>query len=96
LVVSKNLEAGIQLSRAALVSAGLNNTDIENTLSTFRDINAEVMRDIIMYDDTADNAELFEKIQAKEDEEIIQEVIAEDGKEKEKEAEKEVRQEHEM
>jgi len=98
LVVCKNLEASLQLSKAALLSAGLNKNDIENTLSAFRDINSEVMKDIIMYDENAENTEIFEKAPTIEEveQEVLAEVIAEAGKEEEIKAEKEVRHENEL
>lgn len=52
LVVSKNLETGLQLSKAALSSVGVSNSEIETALGAFRDINSEVIKDVILYDET--------------------------------------------
>lgn len=46
LVVSKNLETGLQLSHAALSSVGMNAIEITNSLNAFREINSEIMKDI--------------------------------------------------
>ncbi len=51
LVISKNLETGLQLSHAALSSAGIKDSEIKSTLSAFREINSEVIKDIILYDE---------------------------------------------
>jgi CPA2 family monovalent cation:H+ antiporter-2 len=53
-VVSKNLETGLQLSYAALSSVGVGSSEIHNALGAFRDINSEVMRDVILYEDTGE------------------------------------------
>jgi CPA2 family monovalent cation:H+ antiporter-2 len=50
-VVSKNLETGLQLSNAALSSIGVSNAEIKDALQAFRDINVEVMRSTILYDE---------------------------------------------
>ncbi len=55
LVVSKNLETGLQLSHAALSSVGVNKNEINNALSAFRDINSEIIRDVILYDETGES-----------------------------------------
>lgn len=55
-VVSKNLETGLQLSHAALSSVGVNSSEINNALNAFREINFEVMKDVILFDEHA-NAE---------------------------------------
>ncbi len=52
LVVSKNLETGLQLSNAALASVGVSNSEINNALNAFRDINLEVMKSVILYDES--------------------------------------------
>ena len=62
-VVSKNLETGLQLSKAALSSVGVSNSEIEAMLSSFRDINSEVIKDVILYDESAGSGEIFEKNQ---------------------------------
>jgi monovalent cation:H+ antiporter-2, CPA2 family len=61
LVVSKNLETGLQLTKAALTSVGTAASEINNALSAFRDINSDVMRDVILYDDSGGSDEIFEK-----------------------------------
>ncbi len=55
LVVSKNLETGLQLTHAALSSVGVNRNEINNALSAFRDINSEIIRDVILYDETKES-----------------------------------------
>ena len=60
-VVSKNLETGLQLSSAALASIGVNSSEINNALSAFREINSEIIKDIILYDDGAGSGEIFKK-----------------------------------
>lgn len=61
LVVSKNLETGLQLTHAALTSVGVTSSEINNALSAFRDINSDVMRDVILYDENSGGEEIFEK-----------------------------------
>lgn len=61
LVVSKNLETGLQLTHAALSSVGINADEIKNALSAFRDINSDIMRDVILYDENSGGEEIFEK-----------------------------------
>ncbi len=61
LVVSKNLETGLQLTKAALTSVGTAAGEIDNALSAFRDINSDVMRDVILYDESSGGEEIFEK-----------------------------------
>ncbi len=51
-VVSKNLETGLQLSHAALASVGVGSSEISNALSAFREINSEVIKDVILYDES--------------------------------------------
>ena len=53
-VVSKNLETGLQLSRAALSSVGLNNLEITSIIESFRDINNEALKDLILFDENED------------------------------------------
>jgi CPA2 family monovalent cation:H+ antiporter-2 len=61
LVVSKNLETGLQLSHAALASVGTSSSEINSALSAFREINSEVIKDIILFDETGESGELFTK-----------------------------------
>ncbi len=61
LVVSKNLETGLQLTHAALTSVGTATSEISNALSAFRDINSDIMRDIILYEENSRSEEIFEK-----------------------------------
>ena len=61
LVISKNLETGLQMTHAALTSVGVTNSEINNALSAFRDINSDVMRDVILYDENSGGEEIFEK-----------------------------------
>ena len=49
-VIAKNLETGLQLGKAALASIGIQNTEIENTLASFRDVNSEFVKDVIFQD----------------------------------------------
>ena len=49
-VIAKNLETGLQLGKAALASLGIQNTEIENTLASFRDVNSEFVKDVIFQD----------------------------------------------
>jgi CPA2 family monovalent cation:H+ antiporter-2 len=60
-VVSKNLETGLQLSHAALASIGVGSSEINSALTAFRDINSDVIRDVILYDENAGSGEIFEK-----------------------------------
>ncbi len=60
-VVSKNLETGLQLSHAALASTGMNTLEIANTLNAFREINSDVIKDSILYDESAGSGEIFEE-----------------------------------
>jgi len=46
-VVAKNVEAGLQLSHAALSSVGVGSEEISSALNAFRDINSEVMKEFI-------------------------------------------------
>jgi CPA2 family monovalent cation:H+ antiporter-2 len=60
-VVSNNLETGLQLSHAALSSIGTSSNEINSALSAFREINTEVIKDIMMFDDEIKSSELLEK-----------------------------------
>lgn len=60
-VVSKNLETGLQLSSAALASIGVNSSEINSALNAFREINSEIIKDIILYDDETGSGEIFKK-----------------------------------
>ncbi len=62
LVVSKNLETGLQLSKLALSSVGVNAREINEALTAFRDINSEIMKEVILYDETEVSGTIFEKI----------------------------------
>jgi CPA2 family monovalent cation:H+ antiporter-2 len=56
LVVSKNLETGLQLTSAALSSVGVKSSEIHSALAAFREINTEVLKDMILCE-TKDDAE---------------------------------------
>jgi CPA2 family monovalent cation:H+ antiporter-2 len=47
-VVSKNLETGLQLSYAALASVGVTTSEINNSIATFREINPDILKNIII------------------------------------------------
>jgi CPA2 family monovalent cation:H+ antiporter-2 len=47
-VVSKNLETGLQLTHAALSSMGISHSEINNTLGAFREINSEIIKEIML------------------------------------------------
>jgi len=49
LVVSKNLETGLQLTKAAMLATGINNSEIDSTIDSFRDIHSEIIRDVILH-----------------------------------------------
>jgi monovalent cation:H+ antiporter-2, CPA2 family len=55
LVVSKNLETALQLSSFGLSSAGLSNDQIEKALEVFRDIDSDVVKEILKYNETEKN-----------------------------------------
>lgn len=57
IVVSKSLETGIQLSKVAMLSAGVTSTDIDSTIDSFREIHSEIIRDIILYSEAGDDTE---------------------------------------
>ena len=61
LVISKNLETGLQLSKAALFSVGVSASEIDSALKAFRDINSEIVKDVILYDDNEVSGAIFEK-----------------------------------
>jgi CPA2 family monovalent cation:H+ antiporter-2 len=50
LVVSKNLETGFQLGRAALSTLGVDNRETDAALDSFRDVNSEFVKNIIFQD----------------------------------------------
>ncbi len=60
-VVSKNLETGLQMSHAALSSVGVSSEEIGDALNAFRDINTEVMKDVLHSEKHEKNTELFDK-----------------------------------
>ncbi len=47
LVISKNLETGLQLGKAALFATGVKNSEIDIALEAFRDINSEFVQNMI-------------------------------------------------
>ena len=47
MVVSKNLEAGLQLAKAGLRSVGAEDEETDNILKDFRDINSDFVRSLI-------------------------------------------------
>ena len=51
LVVSKNLETGLQLTNGALSSLGISEDEIQHTLSSFREINSDIVKDVILHED---------------------------------------------
>jgi CPA2 family monovalent cation:H+ antiporter-2 len=53
LVVSKNLETGLQLSSAALASIGISSDEIKNILAAFREISVEVLKDTTLQDENS-------------------------------------------
>jgi CPA2 family monovalent cation:H+ antiporter-2 len=50
MVVSKNLETGLQLGKAALSSVGIRNSEIDIALEAFRDVNSEFAKNILFQD----------------------------------------------
>lgn len=54
-VVSKNLETGLQLSNAALASVGISSSEINDALAAFREINSEIIKDVILHDESGEN-----------------------------------------
>lgn len=61
LVVSKNMETGLQLSHAAMSSVGVSSSEINSALNAFREINSEVVKDVILFDEAGGNGEIFDK-----------------------------------
>jgi CPA2 family monovalent cation:H+ antiporter-2 len=57
LVVSKNLETGLQLSKAAMLATGINNNEIDSTIDSFRDIHSEIIRDVILYSEIQEESD---------------------------------------
>ncbi|MCE3254530.1 MAG: glutathione regulate potassium efflux protein KefB [Rickettsiaceae bacterium] len=47
LVVSKNLETGLQLGKAALSAAGVKGKEVDSVLESFRDTNSEFVKNVI-------------------------------------------------
>ena len=47
LVISKNVETALQLSKVALKSIGINNNEIESILTNFRDMDPESFKEIV-------------------------------------------------
>ncbi len=60
-VVSKNLETGLQLSKLALSSAGVSAGEVDSALQAFREINSEIIKDVILYDENESSGTIFEK-----------------------------------
>ena len=60
-VVSKNMETGLQLTSAALSSVGVGSNEIKNAINSFRDINSDIVKDVILYDESGESGEIFEK-----------------------------------
>jgi CPA2 family monovalent cation:H+ antiporter-2 len=56
LVVSKNLETGLRLGKAALSVIGIKNSEIDSALDAFRDVNSDFVKSIV-FQDSEDNAE---------------------------------------
>ena len=54
-VVSKNLETGLQLSHAALSSAGVNSAEVSSIINSFRDINNDALKDLILFNEDEEN-----------------------------------------
>ena len=50
MVIAKNLETGLQLGKAALSVIGVKNSEIDSTLDSFRDLNSEFVKSIILQD----------------------------------------------
>jgi voltage-gated potassium channel Kch len=50
LVVSRNLETGFQLGRAALSTLGVDNKETDAALDSFRDVNSEFVKSIVFQD----------------------------------------------
>ncbi len=54
-VVSKNLETGLQLGSAALSSAGVNSQEVATIINSFRDINNDALKDLILFNEDEEN-----------------------------------------
>ena len=54
-VVSKNLETGLQLSHAALSSVGVNSQEVATIINSFRDINNDALKDLILFNEDEEN-----------------------------------------
>ena len=61
MVVAKNLETGLQLSKVALSSVGVSASEIDSALKAFREINSEIIKDVILYDENEVSGTIFEK-----------------------------------
>jgi len=61
MVVAKNLETGLQLSKVALSSVGVGASEIDSALKAFREINSEIIKDVILYDENEVSGTIFEK-----------------------------------
>jgi hypothetical protein len=74
-VVSKNLETGLQLSQAALSSVGINANEVSSIINSFRDINNDALKDLILFNEDEENEkellQNFKKEQLKNPKEII-------------------------
>jgi monovalent cation:H+ antiporter-2, CPA2 family len=55
LVVSKNLETGLQLGKVALSAVGVKNKEIDIALEAFRDINSEFVKSVIFQENNQYN-----------------------------------------
>ena len=58
-VVSKNLETGLQLSHAALSSVGVNSSEVSSIINSFRDINNDALKDLILFNEDEENEKEF-------------------------------------
>jgi CPA2 family monovalent cation:H+ antiporter-2 len=54
-VVSKNLETGLQLSHAALSSIGVNSNEVTAIINSFREINNDALKDLILFNEDEEN-----------------------------------------
>jgi CPA2 family monovalent cation:H+ antiporter-2 len=50
MVISKNLETGLQLGRAALSVIGSNDSEVDGVIDSFRDVNSEFAKNIMFQD----------------------------------------------
>jgi CPA2 family monovalent cation:H+ antiporter-2 len=62
LVVSKNLETGLQLGKAGLLSAGVEKKEINRDLEAFRDTDSEFVKNIIYQDSAKNGKTIYGKI----------------------------------